>query len=166
MDNIKINSYVNNAKNWLVNFKTFIPLNTRKKAEDFFDDESIEENDSSSSLSIESKEEKNDNTIITISPKFSFNEYNSLISKKQKRYYIHQFLDKKIKISPSDPFLPLFQFDTYKNESHIKFQSLQLKEIPLYQRSVTDMIKGIKNNYHNIKCILNYNSNYYYYHIT
>ena len=46
MDNIKINSYVNNAKNWLVNFKTFIPLNTRKKAEDFFDDESIEENDS------------------------------------------------------------------------------------------------------------------------
>ena len=43
MDNIKINSYVNNAKNWLVNFKTFIPLNTRKKAEDFFDDESIEE---------------------------------------------------------------------------------------------------------------------------
>ena len=147
MDNIKINSYVNNAKNWLVNFKTFIPLNTRKKAEDFFDDESIEENDSSSSLSIESKEEKNDNTIITISPKFSFNEYNSLISKKQKRYYIHQFLDKKIKISPSDPFLPLFQFDTYKNESHIKFQSLQLKEIPLYQRSVTDMIKGIKNNY-------------------
>ena len=50
MDNIKINSYVNNAKNWVVNFKTFIPLNTRKKAEDFFDDESIEENDSSSSL--------------------------------------------------------------------------------------------------------------------
>ena len=147
MDNFKINSYVN-TKNWLQNYKTFIPLNTRKKAEDFFDDESMEESDSSSSLSIESKEEKNDNnTLITISPKFSFYEYNSLISKKQKRKYIHQFLDKKIKISPSDPFLPLFQFDTFNNESHIKFQSLQIKEIPLYQRNITDMIKGIKNNY-------------------
>lgn len=167
-NSIKINTLIN-GKNWLTNSKTFIQQKQRKKAEDFFDlDSDTELNYNSESYSNISD---NKNEINYISPPkekvinpFSFVTYNSFISRKEKKKYMNNYLYQKIKLSLNDPIVPTFQFFPLDNSSVYKYESFDAKEIPIYQRTISNKIKGIKNdkvselilndtNYKNKQCI-------------